>query len=230
MEPPVVAAANPPSFRPAGASEAGRRWDDRRVFLVGGGPSLRGFDFSRIEGRGRIVAVNEAAFHCRADALFSADFQWLRRRAEGISAFAGEKFAALPRGHALWGALPGVAYLEASGARGLSEEPGVIHLGGNSGYGALNLCTLKGARHITLLGFDFRVEGGRHHYHDEYSWYRRRNDGYLSIWARNFNDCKKQIKKAGIQIINANSISNISCFKKIPLEIAIKDFSCGCIN
>ena len=37
-------------------------WADEPCFLIGGGPSLQGFDFAQLEGKGRIIAVNRS-FH-----------------------------------------------------------------------------------------------------------------------------------------------------------------------
>lgn len=47
------------------------------VFVIGGGPSVKGFDFSRLKGR-RIIAVNNAGFDLVpwADVLFWADARW----------------------------------------------------------------------------------------------------------------------------------------------------------
>ena len=57
--------------------------------------------------------------------------------------------------------IPGATYLERSRTDGLSDDLTTVHLGGCSGYGALNVAVLKGAHSkkiAELLGHDYGSE------------------------------------------------------------------------
>src|SRR5437867_3413931 len=83
-------------------------WDE--AFLIGGGPSLRGFDLNRLRGR-TVIAINDALFHIpfQPTAIFSADSSWIHRCREEIEKFKGEKYLALSE---IASPIPGVTYLE----------------------------------------------------------------------------------------------------------------------
>ncbi|MBZ7921652.1 hypothetical protein LAC81_07640 [Ensifer adhaerens] len=59
-----------------------REWAGEPAFILGGGASLEGFDASRLIGRGRIIAVNDAGLDLApfADVLYFADgmSRWFR--------------------------------------------------------------------------------------------------------------------------------------------------------
>ena len=191
----------------------GPPWDE--VFLIGGGPSLRGFDFEKLRGR-TTLAINDAVLHIPwATALFSLDVNWARNRATVIQEFSGEKYLALPEDGP---EIPGVVYLQRSRSPGLSTDPSRVCMGGNSGYGALNVAYLKGAKRIVLLGYDFRTIRGEKHWHAGYFWDRSSSMQYFADWARNFDDAAVQLRKAGVEVLNASLESLISAFPKIRLD------------
>ena len=52
-------------------------WSGRRCFIVGGGPSLKGFDFERLRGE-RVIAINKAFYDVPfADIVFAMDSPFL---------------------------------------------------------------------------------------------------------------------------------------------------------
>src|SRR3954470_7731661 len=59
--------------------------------VVGGGPSLRGFDFSQLRGKQNIIAINAAFRYLPfADACFSEDVRFVEKFGEELSAFKGD--------------------------------------------------------------------------------------------------------------------------------------------
>ena len=186
-------------------------WDDAPVYIVGGGPSLRGFDFDCLRGR-RVLAVNEAlvCLSFPPDAVFSLDNNWARHRCSEMSCFRGEKFLAVQEDY--W------QYVDQSATMlrrvrmpGLSEDPGAVHICGTSGYGALNLAYLKRAREVFLLGFD--MDGG--HWHPEPGW----GGGIpLEPWASAFDAALPKLNRAGVKVWNCSPRSKITAFEKIGLE------------
>mgnify|MGYP002682074433 CR=1 FL=1 len=90
-------------------------WKGQRCFIVGGGPSLKGFDFGRLRGE-RVIAINRAFEACpTADIMFAMDprlYDWITSGQLGDEArarfdsFAGIKAWMLISGAQGW---PGVA-------------------------------------------------------------------------------------------------------------------------
>ena len=136
------------------------------VWVVGGGPSSKLFDPARLTGK-VVLLVNDALslFSSaqmrlfRAAVAVSVDNDWIRRRRPLLKSFDGEKYFALPL--ETWpdcGGITGAVYLQRGPARELSDDPAFLNTGGNSGYSAINLAYLKGAREIHLIGFDMNLD------------------------------------------------------------------------
>jgi hypothetical protein len=66
-------------------------WAGETVFVLAGGPSLRGFDAAGLRGRGRILAIKESALLVPfADALLFVDADWFVRERALVDRFAGD--------------------------------------------------------------------------------------------------------------------------------------------
>lgn len=182
-------------------------WEE--VWIVAGGRSARRFDLDRLSGK-TVLAVNDAVDILPgairpAAAVFSLDNRWIRRRRDFLSRFPGEKFLAVPL--ETWpdcAGIPGAVYLGWSHQNGLSENPGIIATGGNSGYGAVNVAYLKHAQVIHLVGYDMHPQD---------------NEQFLH-WAPRFRAMLPQFKQRGISVINHNPDSSIDAFPTV--------FSMGC--
>lgn len=93
---------------------------------------------------------------------------------------------------------------------GLSREPGVLHSGRNSGYQALNLAYLSGAKRILLLGFDCHGT----HYFGPHPPELDRGCGH-GDWIPEFRTiCPSDY---GIEIINLSADSAIDAFPKCAI-------------
>jgi hypothetical protein len=183
-------------------------WQGRTVFLVGGGPSLRGFDFERLRGRGYVVAINDAMLALPwADAAFTIDVIWLRNRRLAFLAFAGERIAAVPED---WPAKdwPGVRLFRREN-KAASSAGELICTGGNSGFAALGMALARGAARIALLGYDMTVPG---HFHRGYEWHSRFGIQDYGRWARLFSVLQIASVRHGAQVINCNHRSGVRCF------------------
>ncbi len=148
-------------------------WEGEEVFVVGGGASLRGFDFSRLK-RAKTIAVNRAYERLPSAVLCSMDLAFWKTHGKNADAL-----CAGPRVHVRVGAeklpafgpthvVPCCADLRLPNPHlkpdwGTSLGSG-LGCGGNSGFAAINLAHVLGARRIYLLGFD----GTPGHWHDGY--------------------------------------------------------------
>lgn len=188
-------------------------WDDRPLFVVGGGPSLRGYDLSRLRERGRVLGINDSAFLVPSDAAFSIDRTWLQRREARILAFPGEVWVGLGEPETENLRLPAkVNYLRRVQGSGLSTDPREVVNGLNSGYSALNLAVHKRARTIYLLGYDLTpTPAGDTHWHGGYPWNHGTAIKYYERWARRF-DAVPACLPAGTVVYNANPRSAVTAF------------------
>jgi len=192
-------------------------WSDVPVFIIGGGTSLRGFDFDILRGRGITVGVNVAAFLARTDVMFSIDHALHRARRDEIEAFAasgGEVwFALAPNNTLFW---PGVNYIERRGGV-FAGHPREVH-GTHSGFAALNFAAHKRARTVYLLGIDMCCGRDATHWHDEYDpptmgpAARR-----YSKWVANFGAAAETIRQRGVRVVNVigSPRSRVECFETI---------------
>lgn len=210
-------------------------WQGETAYLIGGGPSLQGFDLNRLRGQ-VTVAVNDAALHAPwATALFSLDRNWIQKRRDpqqvhqtdgtiidwcGITGFPGEVHLAVADDFDFAQAIPNANYLLRVRSReGFSAEGDRIFMGGgNSGFGAFNLAFLKQAARVVLLGYDYCSAGV--HWHDGYPWTRaghQYNPLYYR-WAKQYTLCIEQLQRAGVKVLNASATSAITAFPKISLS------------
>ena len=200
-------------------------WDDAPVYIVGGGPSLAGFDFGRLRGRGHVIGVNQSMFTAPCECGVSVDHPFVRNRTNPLYEFACNHPLYLSVGNE-WekSDLPGIKgahYIWSVPAPGLSANCEYIHKGSTSGYAALGIAVLKKARKIFLLGFDYRTIAGKHHYHDQYPWYHRANDQSWAAWGHKYEPAARDCQSRGIEVFNTSPESELPFFRKITLEAAL---------
>ena len=191
-------------------------WEGRQLFVVGGGPSLAGYDLGRLREHGWVLGVNRTADYWPVDAVFTIDYQFLRRRAADLAGWAArgiETYAAVADDYDR-PPIPGVTYLKRVSMDGISLDPSVIANGLNSGFGGLNLAVLKLARRIILLGFDLQpvAKDQPTHWHSGYDWGgARASVSHYERWASRFRQAVSMIPP-GVEVLNANPDSAIRAF------------------
>lgn len=152
-------------------------WVDETVFILGGGPSLKGVDLSVLVGR-RTIAINNAyRLLPNPDVIFYADTRWWGWNGKDIpESFTGRIISTCSAGaHYL---PPSVLRMRrdyryderhypAETRQPISDEPQSLS-GPDSGYMAINLAYLHGASRIVLLGFDMGFTAGETHWHEDH--------------------------------------------------------------
>lgn len=201
-------------------------WSDRPVYVVGGGPSLAPHlenlrRFIETNTESYVLAVNRATELLgpqNVDATFSLDRIFAEKYHQSLYEWGKlhEVYLAVP---ATWAAegrplIHGATYLERRTMAGLSTDPGAIANGLHSGYGALNLAVLKGARNVVLLGFDLVDRGPEAplHWHDGYAWQNGRSRIYWRKWAARFALAARDCEALGVRVRNANPDSAVRYF------------------
>lgn len=201
-------------------------WDGERVFIIGGGDSLRNFDWSLLDDK-PCIAVNTAfLFQRNAECIFFTESmfyrQWNSRFHKsqakyiytvdsiGASAFEGhtpdKRLTVLKNAKSAW-----------------SMQKRAIGSVGNSGLRAINLAWLMGAGEIVLLGFDANPDGERNWHSGTNFAHNRTTDG-LAMSQRSIEASEKirlEMLKKGIDpliVRNAYADSHIKAFKSIDLN------------
>jgi hypothetical protein len=195
-------------------------WAGRRCFIVGGGPSLKGFDFNRLRGE-RVIAINKAFYDVPfADILFAMDRPLLDLIRDGKLGEEYQQAFESFYGLKLWLDLSGYSYpagvysIPSAGETGWTKSlsEGLFH-GQNSGYGALNLALVLGANPIYLLGYDCsRGPAGEKNYHGGYPGSGKPNA--VDIFLKAFKAGAAMLD--GItqsRIVNLNPHSALRCFR-----------------
>lgn len=211
-------------------SEVIRAWQDTTAVLIGCGPSLTQDQVAQVQ-----LAHQAAKVHCVVindgyllapwgDVLYAADpkwWHWHKDKAE-LQAFAGERCS-----------------IECSGAEvvepvhalrnrdhpyqgsGLSMDSQMLVTGRHSGFQALNLAILAGAKTILLLGYDGQpAADGKSHFHAGHP----KPTPMLAYeeYRRAFSVAESPILAAGVKVINCSPGSAIDSFPKMNLEEALR--------
>jgi hypothetical protein len=196
------------------------QWKGDKAVVIAWGPSLTQEDVDHCHGKARAIAVNDAWELAPqwADALYAHDFRWIDYY-HGVPEFRQQKWTPS------WPAkmkYPDWKHLFGEHGHGLSLNPYLIHYGHNSGFQALNLAVLFGAKEIFLLGFDMkRGLGGRQH-----GWEREngehpqpiRNDSPYDTFVSDFDGVTESLAGTGIKIWNCSLDSALQVFPKARIE------------
>jgi len=185
-------------------------WKGETVVILGGGPSLTGKDVDYCKGKARIMAINNAYLIAPwADVLYACDSLWWSHHQPYLTTFSGQKWTCSKEAGDRY-KLNCVAYkFETS----VSFRPGIIHLGSNSGFQALNLAVLFGVRRIILLGYDMSNQDGNTHWHGNHPVGLRKSSDYQDFIAA-FNSAFWDLTRAGIEVINCSRFSKLLCFRR----------------
>lgn len=194
-------------------------WEGRRCFIVGGGPSLKKFDWSKLD-KELVIAVNRSFEKCNnPEILFSGDPRFWQYMFAGtlgdeptkaFDTFEGLKVG-IDRAYVFPESIKTVPY---ASKFGWSFDEGVA-LGLNSGFAALNLAVLLGANPIYLLGFDMRGSNGKQTWHHD-GYPTNNGANVYPEYIKEFERIAPELAERGIEVINLNKNSSLKCFKKEP--------------
>lgn len=192
-------------------------WKDQRCFIIGGGESLKDFDFSKLKNE-LVIGVNRAYEKIDCTVMFAMDrtlYEWITTGALGQET--KKKFGAF-KGFPVW--LDSAGYDYPSGIFVLGKLPNSkfnysmkngISGGTNSGFGALNLAACLGANPIYLLGFDMKGKNGKQAWwHNGYP--EKQGDEVYKTYISDFKKAASELKEKGVQVVNLNPESELKCF------------------
>ena len=193
-------------------------WSGKDVVIVAGGPSLRGFDWARLLDSGcKVIAINRAyETVINPDLVYGMDNQFFTWALSGkFGDTSTEQWNAIQCPIIASTIAPvksdKVTTVNRTKDKNSASLRDGVYCGGNSGMGALHLCSLLGVRRAYLLGYDCTpTQSGRtEHFHDGYK------DGQRSEVYRGFIDSFNEMASylnSKMEIINCNPDSGIKCF------------------
>ncbi|MHA2023967.1 MAG: hypothetical protein ACTSWQ_09935 [Candidatus Thorarchaeota archaeon] len=209
-------------------------WKGNPCFLVGGGPSLRDFNFEILNGK-LTIGVNKAFLRCFCTVNYAMDIKFYNyvhyRRNNGSEdvnrlwkEYSGIKLFLSPdRKIPLF---EDIYIINRIKEEHISLDMGAgIYAGTNSGFGALMLAVMLGANPVYLLGYDMRTipENNVTHWHDGYPRQSPRNlQRKLDKFMEVFEKFAPQIKELGIEVINLCPDSKLDCFPKADIGSILK--------
>ena len=208
----------------------------RRCFIIGGGESLRGFDFSKLD-KDITIGINKAfAYYSEVKLTYSMDVDF-------YNAIVEER---LPDGYYTPKEIK-EKWLSYGGIRSFISPPNIkefgkevylirrlaereirtlaegIFPGTNCATGALMLAATLGCNPIYLLGYDLKCKE-KTHFHGGYEprdieVYNAKLDGYRV----EIEEIAEVVISHGINVINLNPNSNLRCFDFRDVNILLKN-------
>ena len=228
------------------------KWAGLPVIIIGGGPSLSSEQIETARracatGRCKAIAINDAYLWADwADVLYAADSSWWADHARGIpkpmlklnaaqvrerfEAFQGDRCAVQNSGSDITDArvhLLRNKNVDPNGrgihGTGLSLDPGALVTGSHSGWQALNVAVLAGARDSILIGFDGQVaKDGRTHWSGGHPM--PTPEAAYAQYRKAFSLGESDLKAAGVRVLNASPGTAIDTFEKVDLRVGLARF------
>lgn len=189
-------------------------WSGKEAFVIGGGPSLSGFDFSVLPKDQVTIGANKSAFVANTDVLCSVDKLFSENCKGDIRFFKGLAVLGSTR-TSLQVVIEEATYLKVDRKRTISRDRERI-CGLNSGFASMNLASLGNCKKIHLLGIDMKMDDVKH-FHGGYHW--SNGTGDYKGWSRYFDKAAKEYEKDGVEVIQyVGPIgTGLDCFPQKPL-------------
>lgn len=194
------------------------------VIIIGGGPSLKGFDFNRLHGHD-CIAANQAVFDTPSPRYFvTVDQTFLHKIKRPIplsttrvfivnmaTGFLIEQDGRIidKRMNLVYDFSQFDTIIKSLRCDGVGQTIRDFRNGANSGFAALQLALLLGYTRIRLLGIDLTTSGNITHYHKAYSSIR---PGFLEKFHNHFIGAIPEIKRLypDVELISCSPISKLN--------------------
>ena len=118
----------------------------------------------------------------------------------------------------------GLTRIGSDAGAGLPLRPGRIRQGSNSGYQAIQLAVMRGARRVILLGFDMQRTDGRSHWHGDHPR-PLPNLGRLRHWRAEIEQLAGLLAARGVDLVNASRETALVGVRRLGLGAALAEAS-----
>jgi hypothetical protein len=185
----------------------------KRCFVIAGGPSLRGFDFSQIQHE-YTLGINKICQVFHPWLLVSWDrvcYNWYQTQLiKSPIVMVDLSNSNFDR----------VFYVRSASDFGNPIEINRIYIGTHTGYAAINLALALGFNPIYLLGFDYKSDGnGNYHVTDDWG-HPTDIDNRLERFRKEIDQYPEYVKDT--KIINLNSDSELKSFPFMSIDEVLK--------
>jgi len=189
-------------------------------YIVGGGPSLRNFDWSVLDGK-FVIAINRAyEVLPNAQIVYFTDDDWYFEHKEQLHKHSGLKVKGSLNTATLQNE-EGITQFLLTGMNSLAVAPGCLSHGRNSSYAAINLAAIHlGFKKIFLLGVDMKWgktnDSSTSHWHSGHS--RVDPENAYGNMMQAYDTIVAPLRQRGVQVINVNmpDQTNLSTFPIVP--------------
>jgi hypothetical protein len=190
-------------------------WKGRSVFVIGGGPSLRSFNWSLL--RDELTIGCNAAYRLGLDicklCLFN-DLKFWHVHREALLAYKGPVVTCAPT----------LLHSEISWLRTMRRQPVGLHVDAlgwnkNTGAAALNLALILGAASVYLLGFDMKMSQDQKknwHPYESKNTNNHTYQGFVQSFRHVVRDWEKKFPDR--EIVNVNDDSDLKGFPTVPVQ------------
>ena len=198
---------------------------EKKCYIIGGGPSLIGFDWSNLDNK-FVIAINRAyEVLPEAQIVYFTDDDYYKRHRSEMLAHKGKKFRGrLARKKVIQDSEVTELQLQQR-PHGWSDQFGELYHGSNSTYACIQVAAQLGFTKIYLMGIDMKHQGkynkgkknnkGTTHWH---SGHRRTDPAHAyKMMIGHYQKLVPEAKKRGIEIINVNTEDG-TALKLFPIQ------------
>ena len=191
-------------------------------YIVGGGPSLKGFDWNLLSDK-YVIAVNRSyEVLPNARIVYFTDLDWYEEHKQGLNSHRG---CLINGSNSVSQHIPNVIQYTLTQQYGLVMEDKCLAHGHNSVYAAINLAVQMKFNKIYLLGVDMKWSGDDTHWHDGHT--RTDPEHAYKMMLTAFDTIVDPLKELNVEVINVNDI-NKTALKAFPIKSFEEVF--GCLN
>jgi hypothetical protein len=204
-------------------------WQGEDAFVIGGGDSLRHFDWGSVPVGSNTIACNSGFLlgHWLVRIVLFGDIAWW----EKIGRFHLHQFGGI-----VLGCYPGTIKSAPPWLMTMPRwtkttefsppDSGALGWMGNTGAMAINLALLLGARRVFLLGFDMTLGGSGDEERDrQANWHdlRCEPNGRQDVYPRFIESMRKALpslreRYPGREVLNVSNVSKLELFPRMSLE------------
>jgi len=200
-------------------------WKDQDVFLIGGGSSLKDFDWNLLKSE--LTIGCNTAFTLGKDVCkicIFGDAKWFHKYSSELENYGGVVFTNAPQL-----VNTKIRWLWTMMRRSYGLHFDALGWNDNTGASAINLALLLGAKRIFLLGFDMQLDDTKRNP----NWHNRilgkTTEGVYSKFLKGFDRVVKDLKAKfpNREVINVNSNSKLAVFPMISPDVFWKERMVG---
>ncbi len=191
------------------------------AFVVGGGPSLRGYNFSKLSGLNTIVSNNAVFDVPNPKHFITVDYTFLMKNRQRIKGNYSKNFVVNMDNDSLKMIdgmmtdtrfnlkydLTGYDAIYSTKSSGIGKTKNDFRNGTNSGYCAMQLAHIMGYKTIYLLGIDLNYSTNAHYHNGPTSPKMKEN---LESFYKYFVDGIKTLNDDGVKVISCSSTSRLN--------------------